>query len=86
MKKLFTVAAMMIVSTASGLAQNDLSLATCSTPQTTGALQVDGFGPKTLGSVWAGIKMTSPEESWQERARENAERRRRLEAEGCLAD
>lgn len=86
MKKLLALAATMIVCAVPALAQDDRPDAECKEPQTTGSLHTERHRPAFMGSPLTSVDVTPPEESWQEQAREDAERHRRVEIEGCRVD
>jgi hypothetical protein len=85
MRKILLFAAAMAVGTAPVLAEADRLNRTCS-PPTTGSLPSDMNDLEGANSLSTRVKVTPPEDSWQERAREDAELRRREEAEGCPAE
>ncbi|MDP4025738.1 hypothetical protein Q8W71_24200 [Methylobacterium sp. NEAU 140] len=75
MRKLLAITVMMLACTAPALAQADRLDRACD-PQTTGSLHVGPQGPHPMGARTDKIEVTPPEESWQEEAQEEAERRR----------
>lgn len=83
MKKLSALVALMIACTAPALAQGGGPDADCVDQQTTGSLSSAARRPAFLAARSARVKMTPPEESWQERAQEDAEQRRREAAVTC---
>lgn len=86
MKKLSALAVAAIAYATPALAQGDRSDDACADPLTTGSLPVEVHGPAFAGGPSPRVKMTPPEESWQEQAREYAAVRRREEAAGCPVD
>ncbi|MCJ2058143.1 hypothetical protein MKL09_16455 [Methylobacterium sp. J-048] len=86
MKSLLAFVATLIVCAAPALAEGDRLGLGCDDPRTTGSLPADAPGPAILGDDFGRVEMTPPEDSWQEQAQQNAERRRRERAEGCPAD
>lgn len=86
MKKLLALISALVVCAAPALAQNSRIGTGCADPQTTGSLPA-GMAATSFAIIASSRqKVIPPEESWQEQARENAERRRREEAEGCSVE
>jgi hypothetical protein len=83
--KFLALAATLVVCATPARAQVTRADPACEDPQTTGSLPGKALGAAPLMGRPARIAMTPPEDSWQEEAREGAERRRREEAEGCPA-
>ncbi|MGH1571841.1 hypothetical protein ACRAWG_15585 [Methylobacterium sp. P31] len=83
MKKLLALVATMVVCAGPALAHGDQPDADCDDHQTTGSLPMRTHGPAAMGLRSARVRVTPPEDSWQQQAQEDAERRRREEAEGC---
>lgn len=86
MKKLSAPVAAMLVCAAPALAQAYEPDDACGGPQTTGSLPVELHKPTFMGALSGRVETTPPEESWQEQAKEDAERRRREEVEGCSVE
>ncbi len=86
MNKLLAFVSVLIVCAAPALAQVNRTETGCTDPQTTGSLSAEAPDLRTASMASIRQKVTPPEESWQEQAREDAERRRRGEAEGCSAE
>lgn len=86
MNRFLAIVAMLIVCAPPALAEGDRLDLGCEDPQTTGSLPTETQGPAVLGTAFGKVEITPPEESWQEQAQQNAERRRRERAEGCPID
>ena len=84
MNRVFAVVAAILVSAAPAFAQGDQPDLGCGDPQTTGSLPDPAQGVRAMDA--AKLEVTPPEDSWQEQAQVNAERRRRARAEGCPTD
>ena len=86
MKSLFAFVATLIVCASPALAAGDRPDLGCDDPRTTGSLPTETSGPAASRDEFGRVEMTPPEDSWQEQAQQNAERRRRERAEGCPVD
>ncbi|MCJ2142352.1 hypothetical protein [Methylobacterium sp. E-066] len=86
MNRFLAIVATLIVCATPALAEGDWADRGCEEPQMTGSLPTKPLGPTTLGIASNKVEMTPPEDSWQEQAQQNAERRRRERAEGCPID
>ena len=86
MKHRFAFLALMIVCASPALARGDRSGPGCDDPQTTGSLPTGMRDLDALAVESDRVAVIPPEDSWQEQAQQNAERRRRERAEGCGVD
>jgi hypothetical protein len=86
MSRFLAIVATLIVCATPALAEGDEPDVGCDDPRTTGSLPTGAIGSTALGIASGRIEMTPPDESWQEQAQQNAERRRRERAEGCPLD
>ncbi|SFM16493.1 hypothetical protein [Methylobacterium pseudosasicola] len=86
MTRFLALVATLIVCATPSLAEGDRRNLGCDDPRTTGSLPMEVHGPAALGTASRRVEVTPPEDSWQEQAQQNAERRRREQAEGCPVD